>query len=122
MATTSPKYAIGDVVYLRESAALGFLEAVKVNGIHLGRDSDGWLYTVNASLSPPSAGAYMDRRSHVSTQILYYGEDEFVTHCDALVLAEANARVAYEKLKAQRQVYCPDQPSTNPTAGTNLTG
>lgn len=111
MAMTNPLYAPGDVVYLRESAAMGFLEAVKISGAHIGKD--GWQYSINASMSPP-AGAYLDRRSGIGTQVLYYTEDEFVTVCDAYVLAEANAKLNYDRIKAQRQALCPD----NPTAGT----
>lgn len=112
MVTTKPLYGPGDVVYFRESAALGFIEAVKVSGVHLGKD--GWQYSINASLSPPSPGVFLDRRSLVGTQVLLYTEDELVTVCDAYTLAEANAKLNYERLKAQRQALCPD----NPTTGT----
>jgi hypothetical protein len=112
MATSTPLYGYGQVVYLRESAALGFIEPVKISGVHLGKD--GWLYTINATLSPPSPGGFGDRRSLVNTQLLYYSEGEFVLVCDAYLLAEANAKLNYERIKTQRQALCPD----NPTAGT----
>lgn len=106
---TNPLYDYGEVVYLRESAAMGSLEAVKISGAHLGQN--GWMYSINSSLSPASMGGHPDRRSHVSTQTLYYSEDEFLSLCDALVLVEANTKAAYERAKAQRQAFCPDNPT-----------
>ncbi len=106
---TSPTYAVNDIVYLKESAALGHLEAVKISGVHSGQN--GWMYTINASMSPPSVGAYQDRRSMISTQILYFTESEFVPFCDALVLVETSAKLNYDNAKAQRQLHCPDNPT-----------
>ncbi len=105
----SNKYNPGDVVYLRESAALGQLEAVKISGAHLGQN--GWMYSINSSLSPPSMGGAMERRSQISTQTVYYTEDEFLVLCDALVLVETNAKASYDRAKAQRQSFCPDNPT-----------
>jgi hypothetical protein len=109
MATISPKFGVGDSVYFKESAALGFIEATRVSGVHLGQN--GWLYTTATTLSPPSPGAYQDRRSLVGTQILYYTEDELCDKCEALILAEANAKRNYDRIKAQRQAICPDSPT-----------
>lgn len=104
---TNPKYTVGDVVYLRESAAIGSLEAVKIWGVHLGQN--GWVYTINASHPGHSGG--LDRRSNIGAQTLYYTEDEFLLLCDALVLVEVNAKAAYDRAKAQRQAFCPDNPT-----------
>ncbi len=110
MATTSsPLYGIGDVVYFRESAALGFLEAVRISGATL--RFGGWLYTINANMRPPTAGSFHDRRSLVSTEVMYYSESELVVLCEAMILAEANAKRAYDRIKAQRQLHCPDSPT-----------
>jgi len=109
--TTKPLYGLGDVVYLKESAALGFIEAVRIGGVHLGKD--GWVYSISTSMVPPSPGMFLDRRSLVGTQILLYTEDELVTVCDAYVLAEANAKIQYERIKAQRQALCPDNPTAS---------
>jgi hypothetical protein len=110
MATSIPLYEFGQVVYLRESAATGFIEPVKISGVHRGKD--GWLYTINVTMSPPSSGGFGDRRSMVNTQLLYYSESEFVTVCDAYLLAEANAKLAYDRIKAQRRALCPDEPTS----------
>ena len=111
---TNPKYDYGAVVYLKESAALGFIERMRISGVHL--HQNGWVYTIDASLSPPSPGNFVDRRSHINTQQLYFSEDEFVTLCDAYLLAEANAKATYDRIKASRQTFCPE---SDVTAGTD---
>lgn len=103
---SNPKYTVGDVVYLRESAAIGSLEAVKIGGVHLGQG--GWMYSLNVG---GGQIGHLDRRSSIGNQVLYYTEDEFLVKCDALVLVEANAKAAYERAKAQRQAHCPDNPT-----------
>lgn len=117
MPPTLPKYDVADVVYLRESAAIGSLEAVKISGIH--KSANGWLYTVTAgtvgAVAPP---VYGDRISGISGATLYYSEDELITLCDALVLREANALEQFRTARAQRVALCPTV--INPTAGTDL--
>jgi hypothetical protein len=112
MAMTTPKFEFEAIAYFKESAALGFIEAVRINGVHLGKN--GWMYSINMSLSPPTAGFFTERRSMVNTQIIYYSEDELLTECEAFTLATESARLNYVRLDAQKQVLCPD----DPTAGT----
>jgi hypothetical protein len=102
---SSPLYAPRDVVYIKESAALGFLEPQRIVGAHLGQD--GWLYTITTNLNVAGAGVYMDRRSMVNGQILYYSESELVTYCEAMDLAVTKARSVYEALLAKQAVDCP---------------
>ena len=110
---TTPIFDIGQVVYLKESAALGFLEPVRINGIH--KHNDGWLYSIRNNVSQPSAvSQYGDRLAMNSGQTLFFSEDEFVLVCDALALAEANALAVLSKLQAQRASLCP----TEITSGT----
>jgi len=106
MAINPPLYGPGDTAYFKESAAIGVLEAVRISGAHLGQN--GWVYSVNATMSPPSVGGYQERRSQISTQIIYYTEDEFLSLCDAMLLVEANAKLAYDRAKNMRQLHCPD--------------
>ncbi len=100
------KYKVHDIAYIKESAALGFIEAVKISGVHMYKD--GWVYTISSMVANPQhASTYGDRVSFVHGQILYYSEDEFVSHCDALALAEANAQRNLERIQAQRLAICP---------------
>ena len=117
--SNTPKYSVGDIVYLRESAALSRLEAVRINGIVLGPNNN-WLYSIAVGIRQPSAPpVYGDRISLVTNKILYFSEDELVTVCDALVMSEANALLQFQSIRAQRVAICPNAivPST---AGTDL--
>ena len=102
---SNPLYRYGDTVYLRESAAVGSLEPVRIGGVHQG--PNGWMYSLNYT----SGGALFDRRSAVATQTLFWSEDELLPLCDAVVLVERNARAAYEKAREMRQLHCPDNPT-----------
>jgi hypothetical protein len=102
-----PTYDIGDVVYLRESAALGFLEAVVISGIS--RGPNNWVYSIVARAGQPAAPAlYGDRITAVQGMILYFSEDEFVTVCDAQALVEANLQAQLDRIQLQRASQCPD--------------
>lgn len=101
---TNPLYDYGDVVYFRESAALGFIEASKISGVH--RTQNGWIYSLNTRLTPMSGG--VERRSQIGTQQLMYSEDELVTKCEAFRLAEANAERVLNSLRTQRIALCGD--------------
>lgn len=102
-----PAYSPGDIVYLRESAALGFLEAMQIGGIMYG--PNGWLYTVVAKAGQLAAPTYYgDRISAVNASLLYFSEDEFVTVCDAQLLVEANLNSQLRRIQLQRAAQCPD--------------
>ena len=102
-----PIYSPGDIVYLRESAALGFLEAVQISGLMYG--PNGWLYTIKAKAGQPTAPSHFgDRITAVQGMILYFSEDEFVTVCDAQALVEANLQLQLDRIKLQRASQCPD--------------
>lgn len=99
---SAPLYDVGDVVYLKESAALGLVEAVRIGTVT--KNNSGWAYGIVTSSAQMSG----DRRSVVHGGVIYYGEDEFVTLCEALNLAEANVRLKLEKIQAQRAALCED--------------
>lgn len=108
---TTPVYDIGDIVYLRESAALGFLEPVKISGVSLSRQ--GWIYAIEAKAGLPRAPSHFgDRITAVQGMILYFSEDEFVVQCDAMALVEANLEAQLTRIQLQRASVC-----VEPTAG-----
>jgi hypothetical protein len=101
----NPTYTINDVVYLKESAARGFLEAVRISSINLGQS--GWIYTVNFNASRPiNSPTYGDRIVFNQGAAVYYTESEFVNHCQALSLALAYHQAAVNKLSAQLEALC----------------
>lgn len=95
-----PKYDINDIVYLRESAALGFLEPVRISGIS--KKGDEWIYSVYAGIAgAASASLYGDRRSHIHNNVLLFTENEFVSEYDALVLTKVNLERQLSNIQKQ---------------------
>ena len=105
MPINPPLYNVNDTVYLRESAALGHLEAVSISGIY--SRSDSWMYTILVARPGVTGVAhYGDRITVTNASTLYFTEDEFVLLCDALDLAEANAQAQLARIQAQRSTLC----------------
>jgi len=113
---SNPKYNVNDVVYLRESAALGFLEAMRINSVNNSDISSGWLYTLSASqLQPIAASHYGEMitstygrgsiHSSSGAQV-YFTEDEFVSLCEALDLIRAVLQARLSKVEAQIADLC----------------
>lgn len=101
----APAYDIGNIVYLRESAAIGHLEAMKVSGVS--RHGSSWLYTVATNIANPlSASHYGDKIAHVNSKIIHFTESEFVNLCDALTLCRANAARILDNLDRQIDTLC----------------
>ncbi len=101
----APIYNVGDVVYLRESAALGFLEPVKINGMQEYRGA--WVYTIQATQpSPGYPASFGDRISLTNGGTLFFSENEFVDQCTALTLAESNATAKLAAIQAQKSRNC----------------
>jgi len=109
----TPLYDFNDIVYLRESAALGFIEPVRIAGIS--KVANTWTYTISMSVSQPTpVSHYGDRIHRVQGSVLYFTEEEFVLLCDALELAEANAQKQLDNLQAQRASLCDTEPTVSP--------
>jgi len=103
----TPKYEPNDVVYLRESAAIGHLEAVTISG--LSYYNGAWIYTIRAGrLLPTPVAQYGDRISMVNGQTIQFSESELIPICEALALAEANATAQLLRIQVQRAGLCPD--------------
>ncbi len=100
-----PTYAVNDVVYLRESAALGYIEAVRISGITF---KDGqWIYNISSRVMQPNhSTVYGDRISFVNNAMLYFTENEFVSLCEALDLAEACFTRALQAIQTQKANFC----------------
>jgi hypothetical protein len=86
---------------------LGFIEAVRISGVS--KQNTGWIYTIEGRTAQPIAPAvYGDRISNINRAVIYYSEDEFVTLCGALDLAEEYALSVLSKIQAQKQMFCSD--------------
>lgn len=81
-----PLYSVGDRPYLKESAALGFLEACPIGSVH--NTGNQWTYSMLATgRRDPSMPLFGERITHREDNVRYYSEDELVSEYQALVLA-----------------------------------
>jgi hypothetical protein len=100
-----PKWNINDTVYLQESAQNGFLEAFRI--IDVINNNNQWVYSISSChWGMHSGSTYGDRiystygRGHIHTShgsSLYFTGDEFISLCEALLLAKSNllSRISY---------------------------
>ena len=99
---SAPKFNPGQIIYLQESAALGFLEALIIQ--HVGMDQSGrWLYTLATYTKAPTAAQTIgDRIIAIPKRrlpISFYEED-LLLYCDALALCIANLQAQLANLQA----------------------
>lgn len=94
----APRFAISSVVYVRESAALGFLESMQITGML----SDGaWMYTFDERPAPPAAiPTTTDRYQALVAKRRILPESELVTYLEALNLCLAHATRVKAKIEA----------------------
>jgi uncharacterized Fe-S radical SAM superfamily protein PflX len=116
MSYDPPIYERGNTVYLRESAAAGFLEVQTISGVQRGRNT--WIYTVTVRPASPHAPHYGERRSLVNGATLFFDECEFIDMCTALELAEAYHVNQLNVIQARLASYCNDTTSTSGTSGS----
>jgi hypothetical protein len=100
---TNPKYKVDDIVYLRSSAVIGFLETAKISGLHTHQGQ--WIYTIYAggpTVVPNST--YGDRKSLLDKTTMYFSESEFVSLCEALPMMRAHLQDRLNKIDAAIEI------------------
>lgn len=94
-----PTFAVDQILYLKESAALGFLEAIRIKNITYGRS--GWIYAVDFNpRQPTTAPYYGDSIFFQQRATVYFREDEFVTKSQALVIIKAYLELRLEEINS----------------------
>lgn len=99
----NPKYKVDDIVYLRSSAVIGFLETAKISGLYTHQNQ--WIYTIyagGATVVPNST--YGDRKSLLDKTTMYFSESEFQTLCESLPMVRANLQDRLNKIDAAIQI------------------
>jgi hypothetical protein len=98
----TPIFNTSDTVYLRESAALGFIEAYIVDSI-IHHPNGTLTYQCITHLKPPTATMTMgDRHRGTTRRYLEFLEQDLATYCEALELAEANLSTQLATIQARR--------------------
>ncbi len=94
---STPKYNIGDIVYLAESAKLGFLESYQVASMRLPVIGQ-WLYTIQIPARQGVQGLTMGDQIRINKSVAFeLIESSLIPFRGALDLAleSAESRVAY---------------------------
>ena len=99
----APLYSLGQSVYLKESAAVGFLETYKVGRILLNPQNNAWCYGFEITSRPPTAIPTVTDQVNLnySGRHLYFDESELVTYCTALQLAQTYMQAQANNLAAK---------------------
>jgi hypothetical protein len=84
----APRWSVNDIVYLRESALLGFIENYTIVDIKWDPQWSRWLYDITKDIQP--------------NKIITLSETELVDQVEALDLAIINMQQRLEILYAQR--------------------
>ena len=83
---SNPLYEVGQVVYYRSSATSGFIDPITISGVR--SSGTNWIYKItNGRTASQSLSTYTDKNSLITGDVIWFREDEFVSYCDALVLA-----------------------------------
>ncbi len=100
MAEAAPKYGRGTLVYIRESAALGFLEQYTVQSITYTADNQ-ILYRVCQNRGGPNiTTTFGDRYRHRVQPPIDFREQDLITYCDALELVKLALSIQLTKVNA----------------------
>jgi len=90
MALNAPIYDIGSTVYLRESAAIGFVEGYKVQSVRYSVSGSVIYKLAFYAKSPNAAATIGDRITGLHVMPVEMRETDLITYCEALDLAIAN--------------------------------
>lgn len=95
-------YNIGDAVYLRDSAAIGFLECYAVSQIHILPGNDVVYELSSSFVAPTTTPLFGDRVTHRVRPVLNFRESELITKNDAIDLAKSALEIQLAALESLR--------------------
>lgn len=107
----APIYLIDDVVYLRASAAIGFLESYKISNIQFNSGRNSWIYVIglnyNVTGAPITIGDNITLKggSH-EDKILYFTENELINFCEAAAMVESVLENRLARIREQIATRC----------------
>lgn len=108
---SNPKFDIGDIIYLEESAKLGFLESYSISTVR--QDADGtWIYSISVPMRPPHNNmTYGDRITLRNDIVFEIAESDIIDFCDAVDLAISTKQSELSKLQSLKSIQCEDSGS-----------
>jgi hypothetical protein len=106
-----PVYSINDIVYLKGSAAIGFLESYKITGLRFDVQLDAWIYEIGLSFNitgaPITIGDNITLKGRTNEHnILHFTEDELIEFCEAAQMVETVLEQRLSRIREQRTRQC----------------
>jgi hypothetical protein len=97
---TIPQFKIGDLIYLKSSAQIGFLESYRITEVFQVM-KDRWLYKIAIEKNPPTSQTVGDRIDLKTYADLIFDESELLTYCEAqeLVVISLERRLTVERAR-----------------------
>lgn len=97
---TQPTYNIDEIVYIAASAARGWLESYRVDGIYFNPSNNKWVYQINIARVPNVPVTVGDHVEFTKQRILYFMESELVDYCTAVNMAKTYHQAELDRLDA----------------------
>jgi len=98
----APLWSVGDMVYLRESAVLGFLEGYKVTNIIYDPGYNRWMYEIAIKHKGTEPSTTIDMYNLRTQEVLRLGENDLISQGEAVDLAIINTEQRLEYLKQKK--------------------
>jgi len=86
----APLWSVDDIVYLRESAVIGFIESYKVTGIRFDQQWNRWIYEIAIKHRGTEPSSVIDMYNLRHKEVLSLGENDLIDLASALDLAIVN--------------------------------
>jgi hypothetical protein len=110
----NPTYKVNDVIYLRDSAMIGRLEAYRVDRVKYDIKY-GWLYCAVIHMGGPETDTVIDHYNLKHVSSLWFRESDLIPVCDAATMAIDTLRHRLNSLNARRDLIGKREPSDKPS-------
>lgn len=100
----APRWSVNDMIYLRESAMIGFIEGYQVTNIQFDPKWNRWLYEVVIKHRGTEPNSVIDMYNLRSNEKLTFGENDLISQEEALDLAIINTEQRLRELKNKRAI------------------
>lgn len=102
----APTYDIGEIVYLRESAGVGFLESYQIAMVSRSPDGLSWYYHFNIKTKQAVIMSFGDRITKQVADQLVYTEAELITLCEAAPIVKTVLEQRLAQINALIAAHC----------------